>query len=185
MVAGTRIANPSRPPGRPRVPADLVSAVLVSPVQVDLVREAARRSPGLDLNSVSPVDAPLYPNVRTIVQARGFVALPTLPLGLKTNAVPDLVLLVVRLPTLEFRQPASKRYPPLRSEEPTDARPLLATTLTAALWPLFPRRASLTLRFPSANVNVNVNICNALEFLKEQICGYLLWSIEAKMVQVY
>ena len=33
-------------------------------------------------------------------------------------------------------------------------------------------------------VNVNVNICNALEFPKEQKCGYLLWSIEAKMVQV-
>ena len=31
---------------------------------------------------------------------------------------------------------------------------------------------------------VNVNICNALEFPKEQKCGYLLWSIEAKMVQV-
>ena len=34
------------------------------------------------------------------------------------------------------------------------------------------------------NVNVNVNICNALEFPKEQKCEYLLWSIEAKMVQV-
>ena len=34
------------------------------------------------------------------------------------------------------------------------------------------------------NVNVNVNICNALEFPKEQKCGYLLCSIEAKMVQV-
>ena len=36
----------------------------------------------------------------------------------------------------------------------------------------------------SLYVNVNVNICNALEFPKEQKCGYLLWSIEAKMVQV-
>ena len=35
-----------------------------------------------------------------------------------------------------------------------------------------------------ANVNVNVNICNALEFPKEQKCRYLLWSIEGKMVQV-
>ena len=26
--------------------------------------------------------------------------------------------------------------------------------------------------------------CNALEFPKEQQCGYLLWSIAAKMVQV-
>ena len=34
------------------------------------------------------------------------------------------------------------------------------------------------------NVNVNVNICNALEFPKEQKCGYLLWSIEAKMVHM-
>ena len=33
--------------------------------------------------------------------------------------------------------------------------------------------------------NVNVNIYNALEFPKEQKCGYLLWSIEAKMVQVF
>ena len=33
-------------------------------------------------------------------------------------------------------------------------------------------------------VNVNVNICNALEFPKKQKCRYLLWSIEAKMVQV-
>ena len=33
-------------------------------------------------------------------------------------------------------------------------------------------------------VNVNVNICNALEFPKEQKYGYLLWSIEAKMVQL-
>ena len=34
------------------------------------------------------------------------------------------------------------------------------------------------------NVNVNVNVCNAIEFPKEQKCRYLLWSIEAKMVQV-
>ena len=34
------------------------------------------------------------------------------------------------------------------------------------------------------NANVNVNIFNALEFPKEQKCGYLLWSIEATMVQV-
>ena len=32
-------------------------------------------------------------------------------------------------------------------------------------------------------INVNVNICNELEFPKEQKCGYLLWSIEAKMVR--
>ena len=36
----------------------------------------------------------------------------------------------------------------------------------------------------NVNDNVNVNICNALEFPKEQKCGYLLWSIEAKTVQV-
>ena len=36
----------------------------------------------------------------------------------------------------------------------------------------------------NVNVNVNVNVCNALEFPKEQKCGYLLWSIKAEMVQV-
>ena len=36
----------------------------------------------------------------------------------------------------------------------------------------------------NVNVNVKVNIGNALESPKEQMCGYLLWSIEAKMVQV-
>ena len=36
----------------------------------------------------------------------------------------------------------------------------------------------------NVNVNVIVNICNALEFPKEQKCEYLLWSIEAKMVQM-
>ena len=36
----------------------------------------------------------------------------------------------------------------------------------------------------NVNVNINVNICNALEFPKEQKCGYLLWSIEANMIQV-
>ena len=39
------------------------------------------------------------------------------------------------------------------------------------------------IHFITGKVNVNVNICNALEFPKEQNCGYLLWSIEAKMVQ--
>ena len=44
-------------------------------------------------------------------------------------------------------------------------------------------------RFPdlspfNVNVNAKVNIYNALAFPKEQKCGYLLWSIEAKMVQV-
>ena len=36
----------------------------------------------------------------------------------------------------------------------------------------------------NVNFNVYVNICNALEFPKEQKCGYILWSIEAKIVQV-
>ena len=42
----------------------------------------------------------------------------------------------------------------------------------------------VTLAYISLNLNVNVNICNALEFPKEQKCRYLLWSIEAKMVRV-
>ena len=43
---------------------------------------------------------------------------------------------------------------------------------------------SAILEFVIRFVNVNVNIYNALEFPKEQKCEYLLWSIEAKMVQV-
>ena len=41
-----------------------------------------------------------------------------------------------------------------------------------------------TLGYNNVNVNINVNIFKALEFPKKQKCGYLLWSIEAKMVQV-
>ena len=65
------------------------------------------------------------------------MALPTLPLGLTTNAVQGFVLLVARLPTMGLRQPASKRYPPLGFEEATDARPLSVTTLTVAFGRFF------------------------------------------------
>ena len=89
-----------------------------------------------DLNSLYPIYAPWYPNIRTIVVARRFVALPTL-LGLKTNAVQGFVLLVARMPTMGLRQPASKRYPPLRPEEPNGARPMPVTRLTVTLGPFF------------------------------------------------
>ena len=126
-------SGPNEGSRRPRL-----HALRISTVQVDVVHEAARRSLGPDLNSVSPVDAPWYSNVRTIVPARRFVALPKLPLGLTTtNAVQGSILPGARLPTMGLRQPVTKRYPPLRSAESTDAQPLPVKSLTAALGPFF------------------------------------------------
>ena len=125
-------SGPTKDPRRSRLRGPCISAV-----QVDLVREASRRSTGPGLNTVPPVDAPWYPNVQTIAPVPWFVALPTLPLGSKTNAVQGSVRLVAPLPTMWLRQRASKRYPQLGFEEATDARPRPATTLTAALGPFF------------------------------------------------
>ena len=58
-------------------------------------------------------------------------------------------------------------------------------TTVSPVWAVMFHADSNCFTTVNVNVNVNVNICNALEFPKEQMCGYLLWSIEAKMVQVY
>ena len=54
----------------------------------------------------------------------------------------------------------------------------------SVVWLCFSKKYWYCAENVNVNVNFNVNICNALEFSKEQMCGYLLWSIEAKMIQV-
>ena len=151
MVTGTEIASPSGPLTPPRVPANLASAHFAS-LHSGLSRSRTRStfsrhrfelrvSSGRAVVSECPED-------RSGSSDCGALDAPS---RIDDERRPGLRSSVARLPTMRFWQPASIRYPPLKSAESSDARPLPAMTLTAALGPFFPRRASPTLRFTSEN----------------------------------